>query len=318
MNTRKNPYTLSVFVTVILFLNSPPQYCAQRQDSISTILNGHHFIPVSLIHSPFITTHLETVFGVGQSQDLDFTLLEANDNLKLSLEGDISFIDLHFRFQHKVRDWIAIYLKYGLAVRVGTELQSIIFQGINTIESFEIGWNIKLHEGEKYAVSCNMNLQKLEGSFTNFVSFINDLLDSVPHHSLTESIPVLIGEAGLRHAYGINKTIGIMADADISWGETYIRNKMAFRYALGVSVDINFFPRFSIPFGFVSGYQISSQPDLVYVDNKFAQVLLFKIAWTGSRDFSLGLEATYMSLPLPELNKKPGAVVYGLSTKYYF
>jgi hypothetical protein len=67
-------------------------------------------------------------------------------------------------YQQQVREWLAAYINFSLSTRVGTELQSLLSQGINTLTSFEIGWNIKLIDGDKYTFSTVVELQNNEGS----------------------------------------------------------------------------------------------------------------------------------------------------------
>lgn len=303
---------------LLIIFNVDSNSFAQEKEVKIPTLNNHIFVPISNICSPFIVTNLEINTGVGSTKGLHFATLKINDEIVLGIEGDIAFIDLGVKYQQRVRDWISLYINYSYSARLGTELQSLLFQGINTFKSFEIGWNLKMFEGEKYMLSANLNLQNHEGNFINILGFINDIIDTVPNSSISKTVPILVGDVGFRFAYGLNNLLGFRIENDISWGETYTREKEAFRFSFSTAVDINFYSRYDFPLGLVFCYKLTSQPELVYVDSKLAHMFLGKIAYTGSSDFSIGLYVGYLKIPLPDLDKSPGVLNLNLSTKFYF
>jgi hypothetical protein len=63
---------------------------------------------------------------------------------------------------------------------------------------------------------------------------------------------------------------------------------------------------------------LTSQPDVVYANGRTAKIFIFKIAYTKSTDFVLGIEWMNMITPMPEVDKDPLAQSFGLSTRYYF
>ena len=221
-------------------------------------------------------------------------------------------------YQQRVRDWLAAYVDLSLSARVGTELQSILAQGINTISTFDIGWHIKLAEGRKYALSTIFQVQNYQGSFINLLGFIRDVINKYPDPNLNENIPLLAVASGIRFAWGMNDLIGLKASSDISYGETYTRGENGFYFKTGGGIDFDFQPRYSLPVGLVINYSISSMPDVVYVENKKAQIIQAKIAYTGARDFNLGIEYSYMKMPLLLQEKPPTVQSITLSARYYF
>lgn len=64
---------------------------------------------------------------------------------------------------------------------------------------------MKIHEGEKYLLSGNMNMQKHTGNFNRIIGYFRNKLDSVPNDGLSETIPILAREIGLRQAYALNE-----------------------------------------------------------------------------------------------------------------
>jgi hypothetical protein len=87
---------------------------------------------------------------------------------------------------------------------------------------------------------------------------------------------------------------------------------------LGAGVDLNFYPRFSVPLGLVVTYDITSMPDFVYVEGEESQMIQAKIAYTKASDFSLGIEYSYMKYPLLNQDKPVTAQSIALAARYYF
>jgi hypothetical protein len=225
---------------------------------------------------------------------------------------------VYFSYQQRIRDWLAAYIQIGLAARLGTEFQSILAQGINTVTDFEIGWHFKLLERDKYAFSATAELQNNTGNFINILGYVKDIINEHPNPQIMENIPVLTVGSSLRFAYGFNDLIGMSATTDFSYGETYIRGKNGLALTAGAGVDFDFYPRYSVPLGLIINYSITSQPEFVYVDGKYAHIWKTKIAYTKASDFSLGLEYAIMKVPLPNAQKDPTVFSFALGSRFYF
>jgi len=64
-------------------------------------------------------------------------------------------------------------------------------------------------------------------------------------------------------------------------------------------------------------YNITSMPDFVYVDGEQGHMIKAKIAYTKSTEFSLGVEYSYMKVPL--LNQQNATVQsIALTMRFYF
>jgi hypothetical protein len=281
-------------------------------------LGEHTFTPVSFTNLPFTSTYFNTITGMGQTSNLVYKL-NLIDGVDLrGLKGELTFVDLGFAYQQRVRDWLAAYVKINVSARVGTELQSILLQGVNTVNSFEIGWHIKLVDYNKIALSTIVELQNHSGSFISVAGFVKDILDGHPNPSLNRNVPLLGGATGMRFAWGINDFIGIKASADLMYGESFERGKNDFYYSHDIGVDLDFYPKFRIPAGMVFNYSVSTLPDLVYDTEDLAQMVRWKVAYTKAVDFSLGIEYSYQKIPLLP-NEDPATVhAIALTARYYF
>ena len=278
-------------------------------------VGNHVFTPVSYSSLPLITTHFSTHTGLGSTSGL---VSNIGDLPVQGLAGEVTFIEMGFAYQQKVRDWLAAYINLNISARVGTELQSILTQGFSAITSFDIGWHIRLAEGQKSLLSGVVELQNHKGSFTNILGFVEDIINDHPNPSLSETVPLLVFATGLRYAYGLNETIGFKTSANLAYGETYTRGEYGYAFDGSAGIDFNFYPRYSVPLAFVLIYDITSMPDFVYVAGEKSQIIHAKIAYTKASDFSLGIELAYMKYPFNN-QEKPVSVRYAaLSARYYF
>ena len=159
-----------LIVTVFLYTLAFAQ-----SDSIKRPKVGDHtFTPVSYSNLPFTNTYLYTTTGVGQSLDLVHQLDPLDGTKLIGLQGEVSFIDIGFSYQQRVRDWLAVYISLNLSARLGTELQSILLQGVNTVSGFEIGWHIRLLESDKVALSTVVELENLFPVLDRAKDFLRD------------------------------------------------------------------------------------------------------------------------------------------------
>lgn len=131
-------------------------------------VGNHVFTPITYSKLPLTNTYFSTFTGIGSTSGLVSGL---GDLPFRGLSGEVPFIDLGFAYQQRVCDWLAAYVELNISARVGTELQSILTQTFSTITSFNIGWHIRLSEGEKYRLSGVIGLQNNKCSFVNLLGF---------------------------------------------------------------------------------------------------------------------------------------------------
>ncbi len=306
-------------VLMFILVGSITQYgYAQESENNIPELNDHVFVYSSNLKYPFTNTNFTTNLGFGSASNLNYEINDIDGQPIAGINGNLIFANLSFEYQQRIRDWIALYLEGGLTARLGSDVFSLLSQGVNTVTVFKIGWMIKLIEGEKYALSGNIGINNYSGTFISITDFVDDVINNVPNPSISKSAPVLLGEAGLQFAYGFNEMIGLTLEGRLGIGESFDRKESDLRYALMGGLDFNFKRKYNVPLGLVLGYNLVSQPQLVYVNKGTAQITSLKIAYTGTRDFLIGIEASMMNIPLENVEQKSRFVVALLSMRYYF
>ncbi|MCG8308582.1 MAG: hypothetical protein MI975_14410 [Cytophagales bacterium] len=282
------------------------------------VLNNHYFIPNSNTPAPFIKTHFGMNLGIASSRDFENVILEIDGEKLIALKGSLIFADLNFDYQQKIKDWIALHINMGITARIGTELQSMLTQGVNTVTSFRMGWLAKVLEDEKNMLSASIQINNHSANFINIGDFIEDLIRDTVATSITKNVPILNGSVGLRYAHGFNELLGIQGFASLGYGESYERGKSDFIYRLGGLFDINLATKTKVPLGFALFYNLNAVPDIVQVKSKSASLGGFKISYSGAPHFNLGLEISRLLVPIPKVDEKVNSTSVFIASRYYF
>jgi len=291
---------------------------AQDKLGSKPMLNSHLFIPLSMIRTPFTNTKISAPLGFGQTSNFNFPLpIIGNDTLK-GIKGEVVFATLGLQYRQRVRDWISFSARLSMTARLGTDLGSILFEGFNTVVNFEIGSTIRLFETKKIMLSTSFEIQNFEGNFVDISGFLLDVINRVPDPKVIKKVPALITGIGLHFAWGINQTFGLITNVSYSYGETFTRGQSANLYRITSMIDADLNPRFHIPIGFALSYTNTSKPDVVYIENKSAELWIWKVAYTGRKDFDFGIEYGIFFLPFEKADKKPRVTNFLFSMTYFF
>jgi len=310
---------MKVYIIAFYLLLTAAQLFAQNEESNNIPhLNNHYFIPHSNSASPFINSQFGMNLGIASSEDFENVILEIDGEKLIALKGSLIFADLNFDYQQKIKNWIAFYLNVGVTARLGTEVQSIITQGVNTISTFRLGWLVKLLKTEKDMLSANIQINNHGANFVHIGSFIEDLIKDSVRTSISNSIPILNGSVGLRYAHGFNEILGFQGFANIGFGDSYVRGENDMIYRLGGLFDVNLATKTKVPLGFAVFYNLTAIPDVVQVPGKSASMAGFKISYSGAPHFNLGLEISNSRVPIPNVEEKVNSTLVFITTKYYF
>lgn len=281
-------------------------------------LNDHYFIPNSLTPSPFINSSFGMGLGVAASDDFENIIYEIDGENIIGLKGSLIFADLNFEYQQEIKEWIALYINVGITARIGTELQSMLATGVNTVSAFRIGWLVNIAEGKRDKLSASLQINNYNATIINIGDFIKDVIDSAANPSISKKVPILNGNLGLRYAHAFNEMFGFQGFGEIGYGESYDRGNSKFVYGFGGLFDMNLTTKTKAPLGFAFFYNINAQPDLVQVKNKFATNGGLKISYSGAPHFNLGLEISRLSVPIPNVEDKVKSTLISIATRYYF
>ena len=300
-------------IFMIAFVN------AQSEEISNTPhLNGHYFVSSMNMPSAFIQSHFGMNLGIASSTGFESTILVIDDQQIIGLKGSLIFADLNFNNRQKIKDWVAFNARVGLTARIGTEVQSLLSQGVNTASSMRLGWSFKLIERPKYLLSSTITVNNYGVNLISIKGFIKDVIQDSTVTSISKSVPILNGGVGLQFAYSISKLFGFQAHGSVLYGDSFERGSSDLIYSIGGVVDCNLANSTKIPLGFALGFAASSLPDIVQVKNKSATEFSFKMSYMGSEHYDFGLELSNSSIPLPDVQDKVRSTGFFVTSKYYF
>ena len=291
---------------------------AQESSQNIPFLNGHSFVPLTTIGTPFTNSFFHSGIGVATSSTVDYPLFELDGETIYGEIGGLALIQLEFSYQQQIKDWLAFNINPNFSSRIGTDVTTLLAQGVSSVSGLDMQWVIKLMRDKKRMLSGTVTVSNYNGTFINIAGFVDDIINNRPNPSISESIPVVNSGIGLRYAYGINDLFGFHLSGDISYGEGFSRSDPGFSYKVGGSFEMNIAERSKAPLGFAVWYLISTHPENVYIEKRATQLFGTKVAYMGTSDFVLGIEFTYVNLPVSAIEKRIGLFGALLTTRYYF
>lgn len=292
---------IKLFIILLFLLLLSGNIFAQEDDVLQKysikkerILGEHYFTPTNEIRMPFILTHIRTSLGVGGLSDLKYPLIRIGEEEYFYMQGDVFVAVLIFEYQHAVKDWLAVFTRFGLTGRLGSSFATLTKQGINYATTFDIGWMLKVFRNDHLALSASFEVTNGNYSFINLQQFIKDVVDGVRDASLLRSNNSVYGLAGVKAAYGINEFIGLNAVFDLGYGETIQRDlDNEFFTFTGLNVDMNFYKMINTPISLSLGYLHSTYPRSNNSDIFSSNVFIAQVNYIGRTDFVLSLDLLF-------------------------
>ncbi len=309
---------LKIFISVLFLFTGFYLSYAQDSGRKKFSINGHEFLTSKSIKSAKIETILLSNLSYGSTGQLNSKGIIIDDKEYLSFSGSLLYAGGNFDYQQKINDWFAIYLKLHFLGRLGTQIPTILAEGINTASGFEIGWLGKIYEHKKGYLSGSLFSSRNMGSLIDFTGFIEDIIDEIPNPKIIDVVPVSRLGAGLHYAHAFSETWGTQLELNYFYGETLARNTTSSKVDLGIYVDANFYPKKQIPLGIGMGYNFTSMPESLYRNDKAANIYNLHIAYTKASDFELGLEITYHKIPSVFYKTTPKVITNNLIMVFRF
>jgi len=207
-------------------------------------LGPHTFAPMQNIPLPFVRTYLRTAIGLGQAWDISVPLLVIDTITILGLKGDLMFASLDFKYQHAVKDWMAVWAGVNIVGRLGTGVQSLLSEGVTAALGFELGTLFKLYESHRVSVAGTAKMINSDATVINVLNFVEGIVDSGRVvYPLVRNTPILSGDAGLRAAWSVSPFFGLYGKGTLGLTETEKAGEAARMYYNVGGVRISTCPR---------------------------------------------------------------------------
>jgi hypothetical protein len=150
---------------------------------------------------------------------------------------------------------------------------------------------------EKQYLSTQVGVRTNNATVTNIQRYVQQILDGVPSPNLSEDIFVLQGVWSLSYAYGASSLLGFAMDTKLVYGDLFEPGKSGWTGSIGAAIDLNLYPKTSIPLGFSFAYAYANLPDFTTAQYNTESYFNTKIAFTQSENFIISLETTTYKAP---------------------
>lgn len=286
--------------------------------SKKNLLNSHVFPSFSNFNSPFITTALNINVGGGSTSLITIPPIDIGDVQTPEVNGYIMFTGGDVGYEQRFTPWLSLYFNVKMLGRFGTDAFSLLYDGINTISGGDIGWRIRVLQSKKFILSTSFFVNNLSGNFINIKKFVNDIIENEPNPAIINNTPLLQVGLSATYAYAFNETWGLQGETKIAYGETFEWDIEHITFTGSLFGDIDFYPKHHFPLGIGLGYMLSSAPELTMGSEGFYNLALFKLSYTGSTDYDLGIEYMTYKLNIGNRIDNPFISIVSLALKFYF
>lgn len=282
------------------------------------VLYGHTFPSMGQFRSSFINTSLDANLGFGLTSPFSIPGFEIGEYTIGAFEGQILFFNMSVQYQQRFTPWLSLFISTETAGRVGTEMTTIMVDGVNTITGGSIGWLVRIMHKEKFNLASSIYLNNVTGNVINVSQYFEDLINNVPDPSVVKKIPTMNLGLGIQGAYAFNPTFGLQFQADMAYGESFERSESKAYFSGGLIGDVDFMPKHEVPINLALGYQLTSTPAIIMSEGGATSIITGKLGYSGSDDFELGAQFTYYNASLQTVEDKPTITTIMLMLKFYF
>ncbi len=309
-----------ILFTFIIFLSM--SLYAQEGDGIIRVrkpnLNGHAFQTPANFSSSFVRTGLTTQLGFGFSSTVDVPALTIGDKTIQGFSGELMFMNIFLNYEQRFTDWLSLYAGFSITARVGSDIATILADGVNTINGGDVGWKVRFLQTKCLNLSGAAYVKNLSGSFINVKEYIDELLNGDPYPALSKNIPAMQAGAKLMGAYAINPTFGVQFNADLSYGESFARTKTTTYFTGGINIDADLKPATNVPVGVSAAYTHTTAPEVVMSNEGSVDIMGFKLAYTGSNDYEIAAVFSSYSLKINSVKQDSDISRIQLFLKFFF
>lgn len=310
---------LFIFIALLFCFNtSYSQTTHTDAESKIPNLGGHAFPSLSHFRSSFVSTSLQANIGFGITSPIVINGITIGDHELFSFEGQLLFMSADIYYQQRFNPWLSLFINFSLAGRMGSDMSTILADGVSTIAGGDIGWLIRIYQNKKFNLSGSLKITNVTGNFIDVSDYVEDIINDVPDPSLSRRVPSMSAGFGVHGAYAISPVFGLQAYASCAIGESFEREESKWYYSGGLMADADFMPAYKVPIGLALGYSFSSAPDIFTTEGGITHVINGKLGYTGSSDYELGLQYSYYNLKLKSTDQSTGVTIITLILKLYF
>jgi hypothetical protein len=260
----------------------------------SRSLNGHEFIPSEVIPTPFASSHFATLTGGGIAFNVKTPFIDLDGQEVGTLEGDVGFMALGFRYQQGLTGWLAARFAFVGGARIGVDEQAMLAQGVTGTYGMQLGGIARIKQWDKVILSGAVDITRTDVVGVDPYGFVQRVVDEglgSEDNDLVNSGNVYSVRGGVLAGWAPNPWLGLNGSFDVSQGEfSEMDSETVLGGGLAVGADLKNLG--TIPLGLqlvarTSGVT-SGGADLATRSWTYG----LGVSYTGWDDFSIGFEAS--------------------------
>jgi len=295
---------------------------AGAQDVCSRCLNGHRFLPSSLMGDPFATTHFTNATGGGLALDLTVPVRDLDGVVTDTIGGDVGFFLLDFEYQKNIIPRLALRGKVSVVGRVGTNGESVVASGASVQFGGAIGATIPIWSNASFAVSAVTDFRQRDQYVLDPYAFAQAIRDG----GLTADTKAALlttenanhWSAGARGAWAPKDWLGLNAVIEAGRIDSPTAGDQSLT-ELGIQVGFDFENLWNFPIGTSLAWREQAGPGRRGEFSGSFRSYELGLFYTGSEHFTIGGDFFWQRVlversVLPELD----AVQFRLVTRLEF
>ena len=244
-----------------------------------------------IIPDAFVRSYVRNSLGYAQAAHVDYPPVVIHDDTLRTLDGNLVYALLGFEFQHELRDWIAVRVVVNARSRLGTEVASLVTEGVNLTSGFEFGWLARLHQTPRTMMCGSLAVANQNVTIIDPRQFAEDVANGVQNAHLVDEVPTVRAAGNLRYAWAISRPLGLTLLAEGSYGESpRRRGSDTWGYGLGASVDFDAGAAWKVPVGVALAFRRTSLPVLTVADKGGTSETVVRLAYNGWPDFLIAVD----------------------------
>ena len=276
----------------------------EAQQTCGTCLNGFHYLPSTVIGSPFASTTFLAATGGGMALDLQIPVHRLDGTVADTIGGDIGFFLLDFEYQQALTRWFALRVGLTGVGRVGTSAEAVVASGASAIFGSSFGVTVPVWRGTSIMVSAVADVRSSTQYIVNPFGFVQAVVDSGYDENAKQ---ILLNDeggnhwsAGVRAAWTIKPWVGL--NAMLETGNIDIAGSGNESLTdLGIQAGFDFLYLWNVPVGLSLGFREEAGPGRSDVNGSY-RIFELGIFYTGNRAFSIGTDIFWSRIKVPEFD----------------
>jgi hypothetical protein len=255
------------------------------------VVNGHAFMPSEVIPSPFALSSFTSLTGGGLAFDVKTPFVDVDGQEIGTLEGDVAFMALGFRYQQRFGSWFAARAAFVGGARIGVDEQSVLAQGVTGTYVFSFGGIARLFQSAKVIVSTSLDFSQTEAVGLDPYGFAQRIIEEGldQDNELVKTEGVSSGKLSLLAGWAPLHWLGLNGYVDTSRGRfTEIESETKVGGGLAVGVDLKNLDIVPIGVQLVARTSAITNASSDLASRSWAYGL--GVLYTGWDDFSIGVE----------------------------